>query len=357
MDYDRAKEVKAFDDTKAGVKGLVDAGTMNIPGIFIRSPEEIAQDLSCLTIPLQVPVIDLSGTEKDDRRRRKIVDEIRIASEKWGFFRVVNHGIPLSVLSEMMNGVRAFHEQPSEVKQEFYSGDRMKKVRLVTNSELYLSRSVNWRDTMNISLLFSDHLHPDELPLACRDSTIEYIKDVSELGDTIFELLSEALGLKPNHLRDMECSKGRGFSCHYYPACPEPDLTLGTNKHSDPTFITILLQDQTGGLQVVHDNRWVDVQPIVGSLVVNIGDTLQIISNNKFKSAVHRVRANSDRPRISVACFFTAFAASSKLYGPIEEIASEESPPVYREFLVSEYISNYYNCRALNTSGLDHFKL
>ncbi|XP_059632374.1 1-aminocyclopropane-1-carboxylate oxidase homolog 1-like [Cornus florida] len=356
MDYDRVKEVKAFDDTKAGVKGLVDAGTMNIPRIFIRPPEEIAQDLNCLTIPLQVPVIDLSYIEKDNHRRKGIVDEIRIASEKWGFFQVVNHGIPSSVLSKMMNGVRAFHEQPSEVKQQFYSRDRMKKVRLVSNSDLYLSRSANWRDTMSISLLLSDHLHPDELPLACRDSTIEYIKGVSELGDTIFELLSEALGLKPNHLRDMECSKGRGFACHYYPACPEPDLTLGTSKHSDPAFLTILLQDQIGGLQVLHENQWVDVQPIVGSLVVNIGDLLQIISNNKFESVEHRVLANRIGPRISVACFFRAFAASSKLYGPIEEMISEEIPPVYREFLVSEYITNFHS-KPIDTSGLDHFKL
>ncbi|XP_059632376.1 1-aminocyclopropane-1-carboxylate oxidase homolog 1-like [Cornus florida] len=356
MDYDRAKELKAFDDTNAGVKGLVEAGTMNIPRIFIRPPDELAQDLNCLTIPLQVPVIDLSGMEKDDHRRKGIVDEIRTASEKWGFFQVVNHRIPLSVLDEMMNGVRAFHEQPSEVKQEFYSRDAMKKVRLVSNSDLYLSRSANWRDTMNISLLLSDLLHPDELPLACRDSTIKYIKGVSELGDTIFELLSEALGLKPNHLKDMECSKGRGFSCHYYPACPEPDLTLGISKHTDPTFLTILLQDQIGGLQVLHDNHWVDVQPIVGSLIVNIGDTLQIISNDKFKSVEHRVLANRVGPRISVACFFTAFTTSSKLYGPIEEMISEESPPVYREFLVTEYTSNFFS-KAIGTSGLDHFKL
>ncbi|XP_059632372.1 1-aminocyclopropane-1-carboxylate oxidase homolog 1-like [Cornus florida] len=356
MDYDRAKEVKAFDDTKAGVKGLVDAGAMNIPRIFIRPPEEIAQDLNCLTIPLQVPVIDLSYIEKDDHRRKGIVDEIRIASEKWGFFQVVNHGIPLSVLSEMMNGVRAFHEQPSEVKKEFYTRDRSKKVRLECNYDLYRSTTANWRDTMSISLLLSDHLDPHELPLACRDSTIEFIKDVSELGDTIFELLSEALGLKPNHLRDMGCSKGCGFACHYYPACPEPDLTLGASKHSDPTFITILLQDQIGGLQVLHDNHWVDVQPIVGSLVVNIGDTLQIISNDKFRSVEHRVLANRVGPRISVACFLTAAAASTKVYGPIEELISEESPPLYREFTVSEYISNFRS-RALDTPGLDHFKL
>ncbi|XP_059630130.1 1-aminocyclopropane-1-carboxylate oxidase homolog 1-like [Cornus florida] len=343
MDYDRAKELKAFDETKAGVKGLVDAGMMNIPKIFIRPPDELAHESNCVKSHLQVPVIDLSGIEKHDRRR-EIVDEIRIASEEWGFFQVVNHGIPVSVLDEMMNGVRAFHEQPFEVKEEFYSRDTTKRVRWDSNYDLYLSRAANWRDTFSISLMLSEYIDPDEVPVPCRDSIFEYIKDASKLGDTLFELLSEALGLKPDHLtKDMECSKGRSIVCHYYPACPEPDLTLGATKHSDPSILSIVLQDQIGGPQVLHDNQWADVQPIAGGLVINIGDLLEVITNAKFKSVEHRVLANRIGPRISVAVFFTGVTVPAKVYGPINELISEENPQVYGECTVTEFLTNFYN--------------
>ena len=109
---------------------------------------------------------------------------------------------------------------------------------------------------------------------------MEYLSHILELGDTLIELFSEALGLELDHLKAMECTKGHNTVCgHYYPACPQPELTTGIRKHSDSTFITILLQDQIGGLQILHGDTWVDVEPIAGALVVNVGDFLQVNTN------------------------------------------------------------------------------
>ena len=92
----------------------------------------------------------------------------------------------------------------------------------------------------------------------------------------MFEFLSEALGLQADHLGSIGCAKGCSIVCHYYPACPQPELTLGVRKHADPGLLTVLLQNEISGLQVLHEGQWFDVHPIRGALVVNIGDLLQV---------------------------------------------------------------------------------
>jgi len=257
----------------------------------------------------------------------------------------------------MMDGVRRFYEQDSEVKKQWYTRDGSKRFVYNANFDLYRAPAANWRDTFYCSMA-PNPPNLDELPRICSDILMEYSKQKMKLGNLLFKLLSEALGLNPNHLNDMDCGEGLAILGHYYPACPQPELTLGTSAHTDYDFLTVLLQDHIGGLQVLHQNQWVDVPPNPAALVVNIGDLLQLITNDKFKSVEHRVVANEVGPRVSVACFFTTgLLPSPKMYGPIKELLSEENPPKYREITLREF-STYYNAKGLDgTSALLHFKL
>ncbi|KAK6145960.1 hypothetical protein DH2020_019829 [Rehmannia glutinosa] len=298
--FDRTSELKAFDETKAGVKGLVDANITKVPRIFYSLSDDFEMASENHTIQLTIPVLDLNGFD-------------------------------LNILDEMLEGVRRFYEQDFEVKKEWYTRDGSKTVVYNSNFDLFRAGSANWRDTTYCNMAPKTPT-PDELPEACRDIMIEYSKQVKKLGSFLFELLSEALDLNADHLNNMGCSDGLAMLYHYYPACPEPELTLGASKHADYDFLTVLLQDNIGGLQ--------------------------LISNDKFKSSQHRVLANHAGPRVSVACFFTTgLMTSSKLYGPIKELLSEQNPPKYRETTVREY-SLHYNAKGLGgTSALLDFRL
>ncbi|KAG5554415.1 hypothetical protein RHGRI_012069 [Rhododendron griersonianum] len=275
-EYDRKSELKAFDDTKAGVKGLVDAGVTKIPRIFIHDKSKLndISTTSSVASLFSVPIIDFEGVDQGSAQRAGIIKKVRDACEKLGFFQVVNHGIAKYVMDDMIDGVRRFHEQDTEVKKGFYSRDVTRKFIYNSNFDLYTGPATNWRDTITCIMAPQPH-DPQELPAVCRDIMIEYSKHVMRLGLVLFELLSEALGLNPNHLKDMDCAEGLFVLGHYYPACPEPDLTFGSSKHADNGFFTILLQDQMGGLQILHENQWVDVPPLPGALVVNVADLLQ----------------------------------------------------------------------------------
>ncbi|KAM7488272.1 hypothetical protein LguiB_025756 [Lonicera macranthoides] len=243
---------------------------------FVRPPNELAKESKISRTNLKVPSIDLTGTDRGDRHK-KIVNEFRRASEKWGFFLVLNHG-SFKFVDDMIDGIRKFHEQDVEV---------------------------------------SFHLEPDEIPVAYRN--------VTKLGDTLFELLLEALGLKSDHLKAKSV------------------LEAGA-------LLAIIIQ-------LRHGNQWVNVPSTAGALVVNIGDHLQIILNDKFKSVDHRVLANRVGPRISVALFFrvgprisvalffTSVTVPAKIYGPIKDLLSKESPLAYKDFSVGDYM--HYVQRAL----------
>ncbi|XP_058195951.1 1-aminocyclopropane-1-carboxylate oxidase homolog 1-like [Rhododendron vialii] len=357
LNYDRASELRVFDETKTGVKGLVDAGVAQIPRIFIHPPDNFDNPQNPTNTQFSFPIIDLAGIDKDPIRRKETVGEVLDASVNWGFFQVINHGIPESVLEEMVDGTLRFYEQDTEVKKHWYTRDSSRACVYNSNFDLFAAPAANWRDTVYCAIAPKSP-NPEELPETCRDILLEYTNQVKQLGCSLFELLSEALGLNPNHLKDMGCAEGLAVLCHYYPACPQPELTLGTSKHADNDFITVLLQDHVGGLQVLHQNQWVDVPPTPGALVVNVGDLLQLVTNDKFKSIEHRVLANRVGPRVSVACFFTTgMSPSTKLYGPINELLSQDNPPKYRETTARDF-SAHFNAKGLDgTSALLHFKL
>ncbi|OMP04937.1 Oxoglutarate/iron-dependent dioxygenase [Corchorus olitorius] len=327
--------IKDFFETRAGVKGLVDSGITKIPNIFIYPPEpETLLPKSSFendqALALQIPEIDFQGFEFESEPaiRTKIVDSIRDAAQTWGMFRMVNHGVPVSIMENMLDGVRRFHEQPLEAKKAWYSRQERGQRIFDRNTNVKVAA---WRDT--VACEFPHGVIDEEIiPEICREATSEYLKCILKVKQTLCELLAEALGLRRDYLASFEGMKGFLIACHYFPACPEPEKTLGTSRHTDGSVLTLLLESNIDGLQV--------------------------LSNDKFKSVPHRVLARSMGPRISAACFFApTLAYRNEPITPAEELVSEESPPIYKGFSINRYIPFFRSKDRDGTIALPHFKI
>ncbi|KAJ1265538.1 hypothetical protein BS78_08G083200 [Paspalum vaginatum] len=380
--YDRLSELKAFDDTKAGVKGLVDAGITSVPAIFLHQQLSSSSSTTTSTTTTRartIPVIDLSESEGPDARAREaVVAQVKSAAETVGFFHLVNHGVPRELLSETLASVRRFHESPAEAKRAYYTRDAARRVRFNSNFDLFQSPAANWRDT----LFCAAPPRAEELPPAVRRAVPAYAAAARGVAARVLGLLSEALGLPRGRLAAMGCADGASLVCNYYPPCPEPHRTMGCSAHSDPSFLTVLLQDAhaQGGLQArlgllgggddEEEDGWADVPPVAGGapgLLVNVGDLLQLVSNGRFRSVEHRVVANrsSDTARVSVACFCNAdIATSTRLYGPIAELLASSdggdgrgARALYRSVTVPEFLAHYDRKGLDGRPALHHFLL
>lgn len=164
-DYDWDKEVAAFEESKAGVKGLVDSGIAAVPRFFVSPPEP---DEGGRRSAPPIPVIDFEGAGIREARRAEVVDGVRDASRSWGFFQVVNHGIPRGVTDAVLGCTRSVHEQPREDKAGLYTSDGAADVRFYSiNGRLEEGDAASWRDAF--ACKFTDGaLDPGLIPPICR---------------------------------------------------------------------------------------------------------------------------------------------------------------------------------------------
>lgn len=177
--YDRISELKAFDDSKAGVQGLIENGVTKVPRMFYCEHSNLSDgSTSESNSEFYVPTIDLTGIHDDPILRDDVVEKLRYACEKWGFFQVINHGIPSDVLDEMIEGTGRFHQQDAKVRKDYYTRDPYRKVVYVSNYSLYHEPAAHWRDTLGCVMA----PHPpeaEELPAVCRFFVIQLLGQIT----------------------------------------------------------------------------------------------------------------------------------------------------------------------------------
>ncbi|KAK8642832.1 hypothetical protein V6N13_012163 [Hibiscus sabdariffa] len=321
------------------VQDIASLSKETIPEEFIRSSnEQPALTTVCGTV-LEVPVIDLSNPDEE-----KFVKAIVEASSNWGMFQVVNHGIPDETIRKLKEVGQAFFELPQEEKEAYAKPPGSQTIEgYGTKLQKEVQGKRGWVDH-----LFNKIWPPSQInyqfwpknPPSYRETNEEYTKHMHGVAGKLFRCLSLGLGLEGD---EMKAALGGDdmvylLKINYYPPCPRPDLALGVPAHTDMSTLTILVPNDVQGLQACRDDHWYDVEYIPNALIVHIGDQIEIVSNGKYKSVLHRTTVNKERTRISWPVFLEP--PSNLKIGPHPKLINEANPPKFESKMYSEYCAS-----------------
>lgn len=175
----------------------------------------------------------------------------------------------------------------------------------------------------------------------------EYRAELKKLAVRVMEVMDENLGLPKGYIKKAfdgeEESAFFGTKVSHYPPCPHPELVNGLRAHTDAGGVILLYQDDdVGGLQILKDSQWIDVQPLSNTIVINTGDQIEVLSNGRYKSVWHRVLATPDGNRRSIASFYNPSLKATISPAPqLVENLKQEEDQAYPKFVFGDYMSVY----------------
>ncbi|KAJ0970555.1 hypothetical protein J5N97_018514 [Dioscorea zingiberensis] len=274
----------------------------DIPPRYIR-PE--AESVIIHHAAEEIPVIDFDKL-LDPELCHAESSKLDLACQHWGFFQLINHGVPKEVMERMMLDVEGFFKLPLEeklvIKQPPGEIEGYGQLFVISDEQ-----KLDWADLLHF---YTSPLHLRKMglwptkPSTFRDALDKYMLEVKKVVDCLLGFVAQNLGLDTSKLTAMFENGMQSVRINYYPPCPQAEKVLGLSPHSDASCLTLVLQvNDVQGLQIRKNDKWVPVKPLPGAFVVNVGDLLEILSNGKYRSIEHRAVTNTERERMSVAAF------------------------------------------------------
>lgn len=335
------------------VQELTRNGVKHLPDRFINVPLDQPVVSSFLLDASQsqtFPIIDVAqlriGPGSEGLGRAEELVKLASVAKEWGMFLIINHGIEDSVLRDVEDVVRGFFGLSFEEKKlsvgSYMNVDNMGYGQNFVRSE---NQRLSWIDRLAMKAAPKEAseglLVWPQNPTNFRQVMERYVEEARKVCNHLLEALAESLSLEKHvFLQNFDSKKSEiNVRVNYYPPCPRPDLSLGITPHSDGSGLTFLTQfGATGGLQALKDNKWVTVPWPQNTLLVGVGDFLEIMSNGRLRSPWHRVATLADVERISVTLFYNP-PSQAEIEPVNDEGLGNKS---YKKVIVGEYMRNYY---------------
>ncbi len=270
----------------------------------------------------QPPIVDVTGlVEGDAAALARVAADLPGPCTEWGVFQIVGHGVPEQELAEFDAAMNAFFARPHEEKRRL--------LRTRDNAWGYYDEELtknrpDWKEVFDYGAERSDGRHSDgvnQWPTgrgaedeAFRHALLRHHASCERVAHAVLRALCASLGLEAETLAPFFAQDSSFVRLNRYAPCDEPAAPdapffpdeghLGVHHHTDAGAFTLLLQDDVEGLQAYVGDEWITVEPVPGALNVNLGDMLQVWSNDRYRSPLHRVIVHRDRARCSAPFFF-----------------------------------------------------
>ncbi|CAI9285471.1 unnamed protein product [Lactuca saligna] len=249
-----------------------------------------------------MPVIDYSLlTSRIANERSKVIQDIGKACEDWGCFMLVNHGIPEILIAEMMHASNEFFNMTTEEKLEFEAHGVLDPIRCSTGfNPDNKDKDLLWREYLRLIV------HPDfncpHKPRGFSELASIYVKKTRMVAMELVKGVSESLGFEASYMNE-ELNLDSGFqllAINYYPSLMEFDGKRGLMPHTDHGLLTLLYENGVPGLEVLQNRKWIGMSDVPNAFAILISDHMEIFSNGKYKSKLHRTVVNDKRTRITL---------------------------------------------------------
>jgi isopenicillin N synthase-like dioxygenase len=266
----------------------------------------------------QIPIIDVGDLVSDHPSPGAVAEQIGAACRESGFFYVVGHCVDEALQDSVRDLSREFFAQDLGTKLQirmslggrawrgyFRVGDELTSGMPDQKEGLYFGSELPADDPR---VAAGTPLHGPNLfpagPEGLRSAVLDYMAALTRLGHRLMAGLALSLGLEESYFADHGTDEPLTlFRIFNYPP-PANSEQWGVGEHTDYGMLTILLQDDAGGLEVKSRAQWVEAPPVPGSFVCNIGDMLDRMTRGLYRSTPHRVRNPAPRDRLSFPFFF-----------------------------------------------------